>query len=56
LPTKFAVRRPRGRLHLENLLHGFLDLLFVAPAETSNTTVCCVSFTPRPFSVMIAAE
>ena len=30
-----------------------LICVLVAVEETSNTTVCCVSFTPSPFSVMM---
>src|SRR6267378_1715944 len=52
LPTKFAVRTPET-FTLKICCTASLICVFVALAETSNTTVCCVSFTPRPFSVMI---
>jgi hypothetical protein len=38
-----------GDLHVENLLHRFLDLRLVALEETSKTTVPWTSFTPKPF-------
>jgi hypothetical protein len=52
LPTKFAVRT-LSTFTLKICCTASLISVFVAADETSKTTVCCVSFTPRPFSVMI---
>ena len=48
------IRRAHGGdFYLENLLHRFLDLRLGGVCGNFEDTVCCVSFTPRPFSVMI---
>src|SRR6266849_6502506 len=52
LPTKFAVRTA-ATFTLKICCTASLISVLVAFDETSKTTVCCVSFTPRPFSVMI---
>src|SRR5580704_2128508 len=52
LPTKCEVRTATT-FTLKICCTASLICVFVAREATSKTTVCCSSFTPKPFSVMI---